>query len=535
MGHADPFSPEAVPLPRAGARAAAANDMYGFCSIEDFPPGIGDLSATHDDAQGFYNYVAQFVTPNFWFRDASVLQWIYGETYDNYQDFYGFDSCAVVYHSGHGSMDANGVFWMPMGGDWGGATWASSNDMRLGNEIARYVFLSTCFSLRVLGEMNPRKTWSASNLGFRELFGFETVSIDSPNYGKFFWEEWSKNKSFSQAWLDASWRISTAQAPSAVAVGATQAEAQDRLFNERTFSRAGTSAAWWWWRWYDVARALARPQATLPQTAKTALFSPPDLSAPRLSELAEHYGIQLASLDGIEAAEHGLLLGGGRGEPTMTVDPRGISEVRFADPDGGGRDAPKGDEAVRIASAAIESFALAQDSDLRADLVRTEMTAGTDGEETTTPRTRETTVVYTQIIDGHPIVTPGIGEVRVSIDGAGTVTRVVDATLRIADVTAPPSRSAPPPPAGAETSRMAQPRAAGSAIDDVLEPGVQRLLRRVAAGGHIPSQVRTVPDTTDIGYALHGGEGTLVARCTLEVDCGEGLRKRYVVEEPLGG
>ena len=38
------------------------------------------------------------------------------------------------------------------------------------------------------------------------IFGFETNSVDNPNYGRFFFEEWNKNKSFSQAWLDASWR-----------------------------------------------------------------------------------------------------------------------------------------------------------------------------------------------------------------------------------------------------------------------------------------------------------------------------------------
>ena len=67
------------------------------------------------------------------------------------------------------------------------------------------------------------------------IFGFETVSYDNANYGSYFFEEWNKNKSFSQAWLDASWRIAHDQGPTAAACGATQAEAQDRLFNERLF------------------------------------------------------------------------------------------------------------------------------------------------------------------------------------------------------------------------------------------------------------------------------------------------------------
>ncbi len=128
----------------------------GVCSIEDFPPGITDLSCTHDDAGGFHNYVKQFTAPNFWYTDGGVLSWLYGEQYDDWQGTYGFDACVAEYHSGHGMMDGNGVFRMPMGGAWGGSALASSADMRLGNEVARY-------------------------LGLRMIFGFESTSVDSPD------------------------------------------------------------------------------------------------------------------------------------------------------------------------------------------------------------------------------------------------------------------------------------------------------------------------------------------------------------------
>jgi Family of unknown function (DUF6345) len=163
-----------------------AQDMYFFTSIEDFPPDIGDLGLTHDDVQGFYDYVRQFNTPNAWYRDGSVGQWIYEETYDNFLDDYGFDAARVVYHSGHGSMDSNGVFWLPVGNDWGGDVWTSSNDMRLGNEYVRYVFWSTCLSLRVKDGHTPIRTWSTANLGLRMIFGYETVSVDNGDYGRFF-------------------------------------------------------------------------------------------------------------------------------------------------------------------------------------------------------------------------------------------------------------------------------------------------------------------------------------------------------------
>jgi len=530
---ADPFAAEGVPRQAEGVRvrAAAANDMYGVCSIEDFPPGIGDLSLTHDNAWGFYDYVDQFVTPNFWFQDGNVLSWIYGETYDNWQDFYGFDACTVVYHSGHGDMDGNGVFWMPMGGTWGGTSWASSNDLRVGNEMARYIFLSTCLSLRVHSGHSPIRTWNASNLGFRMLFGFETVSVDHAGYGKFFFEEWNKNKSFSQAWLDASWRISTAQAPSVVACGATQAEAQDRLSNERLFYRGSVSKNWWWWRWYDAARRVATRELTLPDAARSTSFLPPDLSGRHLAELAEHYGIDTRAATELTEDNRGAILGADRDGPTLTVDRSGTLEICLAHPDGGG-DAPGADDVMRIAQAAVQSYSLADEVDLVADRVRHAYTAGASTDERAEPRIQETIVVFNQVVDGVSIVTPGIGEVRVSVNGEGTVTRIVDATRRVSDVADRPAAVTPPP----DNGQVRSPRRPGlSSVDELLDAPLQRLLRTLSAGGHVPTQVRTVPDSTDIGYSLQGTHGRMVAQRTVEVDFGQGLRKRYLVEAPVSG
>ena len=73
--------------------------------------------------------------PNFWYQDAGVKPWIYYEQYDNWQDTYGADAVKVFYHSGHGGMGGDGVFYLPMGADWGGlGCTATSNNMRLGNE-----------------------------------------------------------------------------------------------------------------------------------------------------------------------------------------------------------------------------------------------------------------------------------------------------------------------------------------------------------------------------------------------------------------
>ncbi|MFF1614651.1 DUF6345 domain-containing protein [Amycolatopsis sp. NPDC058278] len=517
---ADPFGPG------TGVAADRGANRYGVCSIEDFPPGMNDLSYTHEDAGGFYNYVKQFAAPNYWYTDSGVLSWIYGEQYDDWQGTYGFDACVAEYHSGHGTMDSGGVFWMPMGGTWGGSAWASSADMRLGNEVARYLFFSTCLSLRIGDGNSPIRTWDAANLGLRMIFGFETTSVDSPHYGASFFDKWNGNgHKFSKAWLDASWDIDHHQAPSAVACGATQAEAQDRLWNEGSFSTAAASKNWWWWTWYDAAKSIRAPRLELPGSAQTARFAPARLSPSRLAELAGHYGVRLGGGVPDDAlGPHGIVLGDGQGGPRLSVDHRGVREITFADADGSGRDAPSADEAVRIAQDAVETFGLADRVDLVADKVRHQYHAGGTADDVADPRVRETHVVFTQLVDGHPVVTPGLGEVRVGIDGGGTVTTIVDATREVERLRE--GAPAAPPSAGAATREP-------STVDEALDAPLQRLLRRLAAGGRVPAEVRTIPDSTAVGYALRGDDGTPVVRRTVEVDCGAGLAKRYVLEAPL--
>jgi len=71
-------------------------------------------------------------------------------------------------------------------------------------------------------------------------------------------------------------------------------------------------------------------------------------------------------------------------------------------------------------------------------------------------------------------------------------------------------------------------------VDELLDAPVQRLLRRLSAGGRVPTEVRTVDGSTAVGWDARGGAGSLVARRVVEVDCGAGLAKRFVVQTPVG-
>ena len=158
---------------------------------------------------------------------------------DDWQDTYGLDAVRAFYHSGHGGMDSAGVFYAPLGSSWSTHdAWARSNQMKFANQHLRYMFWSTCFSCRVLDGQNPFKTWGNANNGLRMLFGYESTSVDAGNYGSAFWKHWNQGKSFSQAWLDASWYdISHNQAPSAFACGSSAADAANRLNTERHILR----------------------------------------------------------------------------------------------------------------------------------------------------------------------------------------------------------------------------------------------------------------------------------------------------------
>ena len=194
-------NPIATPETDQQRPRGTSDDVSGAFSIENFSSASA-LSSTHEDAEGWLAYLNRFQPSNFHYRDGGVAVWAYEEDYDNWEDTYGMDACLAVYHSGHGNMAADGTFQAPMGAHWGGlGDWAYSSRMHLGNEQANYIFWSTCLSLRVHEGHDPVRTWHGANGGFRMLFGFETTSVDRPEYGRWFWEEWNAGDSLAEPGL----------------------------------------------------------------------------------------------------------------------------------------------------------------------------------------------------------------------------------------------------------------------------------------------------------------------------------------------
>jgi hypothetical protein len=513
-----------------------SGDYWGAFSLETFAD-VGGLTYTHEDAGGWLSYLEQFQPANFWYKDGNVMPWAYYEDYDNWLDTYGMDAVLAVYHSGHGGMDGAGKFSAPLGADWGGlGTTAVSDRMRLGNEQANYIFWSTCLSLRVLEGHNPIRTWSPANLGFRMLFGFETVSWDDPNYGKFFWEEWNKEKSLSTAWLDASWRIAHDQAPSVVACGATAAEAQNRLYNERHLSWEHVSQNWWWWRWYYAATAALAtrdPSRALPKQLLVAELAPVRVDDRLVRGVIDRIGVSLRVPDEVTASRDGsFVLREGSARVAFGGD--GSFEAQIASGNAFNRQQLDVTQAGSIAQDALRRYGLDREVALTFDRVRLSAegggSTGASG-RMEGPYVIGTTVQFRQVINDLPVLTPGVGEVRISIDNDGTVTGVQSSTRAVAQLHDRPRNTTNAPLQEGPIARANVTEDAG--YERLLAAEWRKRLTAWVVRGEAPAQYTIVPGSTEIGYDIRGNQAIIVARRAIEVDLGRGYRKRYWLTVPI--
>lgn len=523
------------PFQTARANKATINgseDFYGACSIETFPPGVGNLTYTHEDAQGFMDYVTKSKAGNFWMKDAGVQVWAYEEANDNWQDTYGADAVMAFYHSGHGNMDSNGVYQAPMGGTWDNRSWAFSNAMSLGDEQVRYLFWSTCFSLRVLGAHTPVRTWHPANKGLRMIFGYETTSVDDPNYGKYFWEEWNKGKSFCKAWLDASWRISNRQTPAVCATGATAQEALNRLNNERLFEAAAGSNNFYQWTWYNAAKSASKAAGGLkiPANPMAAILASHDPEA-LCYRLGAALGISKKSVGNVAVDSSGnFLLKDKQAQIFVGADGRFDAQLTKANFENDNRIAPE--KARQAAEAFVNSLQLQQDAQLvLSDLIfcNTQGASSKGSESLGESKVVETIVEFRQEIDGYRTVSNGSGVVRVGVDNDGNITSVHNSTRPVLDLSAKPRSVVPAP--GAQTKAAVASPTTATALEQAFEAKLDHLQSNVGQSRGAGNDATLVQ--SEIGYDIYADRGQLVARRTYELDMGAGFKKMYKLQIPL--
>ena len=506
----------------ASTVVSGSNDLFGANSIETFPTATG-LTYTHEDADGFLEYPTSFPgrAANYWFKDAGVKVWAYEETFDNWQDTFGMDAVMVFYHSGHGNMDSNGVFQAPLGGKWDNRDWAFSNNMAFGNEDLRYLFWSTCLSLRVSGQDSPVRTWYGPNKGgLRMMFGYETISIDDPHYGKYFWEEWRLGKTFARAFLDASWRISHDQVPVVMAAGASANEAIDRLNTERFFSQAPVGKAWYKWQYIGTlpTRSFANRTA-VPKQLTNLILSNKFADDKSLGKIANAAGIAKAKAETILLSTHGNRMVSSK-DVQLNVNSEGTLNLLFGGANSSNPSLLDEKKAIAIAQSLIQDLDLNKGIELKLGNIRHRFTCGGTLKGSgvlETPSAIETIVQFRQAHNGIESVNSGHGLIAVSVDNDGRVVNVHDSTKTVLGET------------GKRTSKTSSPRDPHGETDLSVESQFSRKVDKLTAGSDGKSS--TIREVT--GYDFSGNLGTVVHQKDIEIEFANHFRKRYKVRIPL--
>ena len=190
------------------------------------------------------------------------------------------------------------------------------------------------------------------------------------------------------------------------------------------------------------------------------------------------------------------------------------------------------DRAKSIAYDAIRHFGLDQEVDLTLDSISLESEAGSskDGEGAEGAHVTQTMVHFKQLINGIPIITPGVGEIGISINNDGSATRVQSSIRPVEMVRAHPRLTTEmPPEEGSKQSNEAKQKG----YEQLLAKGLKDFLATLTVKGSTPVQYTTVPGTTEIGYEVRDDEATLSIRRGIEVDFGSGFHMRYWITVPI--
>ena len=508
--------------PKLGGNAC----VYGACSIEDFLPGVNDLKYTHEDASGFLDYPTSFTPANFWRKDSCVQSWLYTEPYDNWQDLYGMDAVKVFYHAGHGGMNRDGVFSIPMGGVWGNASSVKSTDMVI-DEKLRYLFWSTCLSLRIGDGITPLRTWGGPNRGaLRMIFGYETVSYDSKKYGSEFWKQWKKGKTFADAFLDASWSLFRNQTPVACACGKTEQEAKTRVFNERYFDGQAVSDNWYWWRWITAQKkGLKAANPIVPQNADVLLLNSSNINDELISKIANKIGITKRTSQIISVGQDGMRKVGTK-NVAVFVDPAGTMQLQMAKPNYQNGSQISESKATDIARGLIDDLGIAKGIKLAQSTTYNSYAGGANVKTGVQKDAKvvETVIQFRQVNDKMESLNADSGFVSVSVDNDGKITSVTSSLKPIVDVQKPMKVKVPS-------------KEKSLSLDEQLAEKVERLKREVAGSGALKlgadaPQVSVETLSDQFGYDFSSNYAKPVQQRDVEIRVGD-YAKRYELKVDL--
>jgi hypothetical protein len=511
--------------PKAASRSALRPDIHGETSVENFRGHANNLTYTHESAAGFRNWLGKWYATNFHYKDSSVTSWLFHDNRTSNYDLwpsggidYGIDAVRVEFHSSHGDMN-NNIFTTWLGGNWNNTGWtAKSNKMALGgnynkfgDERLRYQFWDTCYGVRISNGNSPYSTWAPRSKGIRFVFGYETTSIDSPNYGKFFGQEWDKGKTLKLAFLDASWRINTGQSPVVLAFGATQSQAVSRRDSERTFSAAPVSKSWGAWSWYNarVARGNANDILTTLAPVTPLKVTRRSNSAEEVAKIANTLGIRLTDAGAIQSRSAGLKLVH-TNAMTLSVERTGNFELSLITPE---EKTPADavlseDDLIQRGRELAEQFTDLKDDSLCVGMIRyLNENDGSKKQKSHKPRVTEKTVVFDQMINGAPFIDPEAGHLEITFDSRTGQTKRVRNTLK----TIPQAR------AGAAHIQMLT-------LDQAREAALTKYQNAAKIQARAADDAQIMDESEAVGYQLMDGNAVLVYRVFITSATTPGMR-----------
>lgn len=530
---------------------AGSEDRYGAHSIQVFPSmgAAGNLHQTHADARGFMEWYGNWNRGNFWYTDAGVKVWAYEEAFDNWQDSYGMDAVVVFYHSGHGGMNNAGVFFAPLGGTWDNRINALSSNMVIGNEQLKYLFWSTCQSLKIpdIADVNPDRlspisTWHGPNRGLRMIFGFQSNSVDNPDYGKNFGNNWNAGQKFSEAWINASWAISQNQIPTVCAMGATREEADNILYNERLFQWGAVAKNWYSWRWGGFVRPVFQnaDRQEMPKKPDVLLFENAGFDQKRTAALCKKLGFSEKELVSFGIERSGNIVASGK-EKQLTVDTEGRITAVLGATNYKNTTALSQDKAISMAEKAITELKFKGNGvDLVFDSLRIDKgQAGTSKGSGTIEDAyiTDTTVIFRQVHQGIRSINNNHGLVMLSYDNDGKLTRIHNSTKKIIGVNSKSQAHINDPIKGKKVNKVEL--LSDLNLNEKLRQKLMSLDGQEFATSRNNSPIGAEIIEAKEGFDFSGTTGELVAHREYSVEKGESdgqsFAKVYKVRVPLFG
>lgn len=169
-------------------------------------------------------------------------------------DVHWVDNVDIAHFSSHGSTGSDNVFKGYFGSKVPECTWRSSQARYGDNWNLEYLCIDACNSLELTRDVIA--TWHGTFRRLHQIFAFTDLVSDAwwtSDRGYDFGRRAGNNEVLSTAWLDECYSWWLDDYPVAMAAGRSQADAINRLNNERIYSGFGDiphgEVAWYQWRW----------------------------------------------------------------------------------------------------------------------------------------------------------------------------------------------------------------------------------------------------------------------------------------------